>query len=180
MRSLARKILTIIIGAGIYCVLERFVGISTSLDGVRITYAQHFIIWVSVLTGPVIGGITGGIGEALSQIGLPSLDWITVFCTVLNCVAIGYFTRNLDVNNGFCNRNDIFYFEKVQMISNFLVWEIPYTALNVLVCREKIAIALYRGFWISLNNSISCMLLTSLFLSLYAKTRMSAANFYRD
>ena len=180
MRPLARNILTIIIAASIYCVLERFVGISTSLDGVRITYAQPFIVWIAVLTGPVIGGITGGIGEALSQIGTPSLDWITVLCTILNCVVIGHFTHNIDVNNGFCNRNDIFYFEKVQMISNCLVWEIPYTFLNFLVNKEKITIALYRGFWIAMNNSISCMLLTSLFLSLYAKTRMSAANFYRD
>lgn len=180
MRSFSKNLLIIIIGAGIYCVLERFVGISTSLDGVRITYAQPFIIWLSVLAGPLIGGITGGIGELLSQIGGPALDLSMVICTILNCSVIGFFTRKIDVNKGFFGKNEVFLFDKVQIISNFIIWEIPYTAIKVLIYRENLSAALERGFWIALNNSISCMLITSLFLALYAEARMTAANFYRE
>ena len=179
MRLFVKRVFIILLAAGIYCLLERFVGISTSLEGVRITYAQPFIVWVSVLTGPLIGGITGGIGEFLSQIGTPAWDWTTIICTILNCTVIGFFSRKIDVNNGFLSRNDIFYFNKVQVISNFIVWEIPYTALNILIYGEELSAALGRGFWIALNNSISCMMITSLFLALYAKTRITAANFYR-
>ena len=180
MRPTVKKVFVILFAAGIYCVLERFVGISTSLDGVRITYAQPFIIWVSVLNGPLIGGITGGIGEFLSQIWDPARDWATVICTILNCAAIGFFTRKIDVNSGFFDREDIFYFDKVQVLSNFIVWAIPYTVLNIRLNGEGLRTALARGFWIALNNSISCMIITSLFLALYAKTRMTAANFYRE
>ncbi len=180
MRPISKKILIIIAAAGIYCVLERFVGISTSLEGVKITYAQPFIVWVSVLSGPLIAGITGGIGEFLSQIGDPAWDWVTIFCTILNCAAIGFFTRKLDINNGFFNRNDIITFDKVQIISNYIVWEIPYTALKIWINKESLTGALHQGFWIAMNNSISCMLITSLCLALYAKTRITAANFYRD
>ena len=179
MRSFGKNVVIILFAAGIYCVLERFVGISTSLDGIRITYAQPFIIWVSVLTGPLIGGITGGIGEILSQFGDPAWDWSMVICTILNCAAIGFFTRKIDINSGFFDRNDILYFDKVQVISNFFIWEIPYPALNFWLRGEELRIALGRGFWIAMNNSISCMMITSLFLALYAKTRMTAANFYR-
>lgn len=180
MRPLSKKIIVIVFAAGLYCVLERFSGISTSLESLRITYAQPFIVWVSVLGGPLIGGIAGGIGELISQIWNPEWDWPVVLCTILNCAAIGFFTNKIDVNSGFFGRNDIFYFEKVQIISNLIVWEIPYTALNMWLREENWTVSLYRGFWIALNNLVSCMMLTSLFLALYVKSRMTAANFYRE
>ena len=180
MHRITKKVLTILFAAGIYCVLERFIGISTYLDVVRITYAQPFIVWVSVLTGPLIGGITGGIGELLSQVGDPGWDWPTIVCTILNCTAIGFFTREIDVNSGFFDKNEIIYFNKIQLFSNFIVWEILYSALNFWLNGEKLRVVLARGFWIAMNNSISCMMITSLFLALYTKTRMTAANFYRE
>ena len=180
MRPFTKKILVIIIAAVIYCVLERFIGISTSVDSIRITYAQPFIVWISVLAGPVVGGFSGGLGELLSQVEAAAMDYVTVVCTILNCVVIGYFTRNIDVKNGFFERNEVYNFEKVQVFSCFGVWGILFAVLNALINKEKFWMALGRGFWIGMNNSISCMLLTSLLLSLYAKTRMTAANFYRD
>lgn len=180
MRSFINKVLIVVFAASIYCVLERFEGISTSLESVRITYSQPFIVWISVLSGPLIGGISGGIGEVISQIGKVAWDWTKVLCTILNCAMIGFFTRKIDVKGGFFNRNDFFTFDQVQFISNFIVWEIPYTVLNMWLNKEELTMPLARGFWIALNYSISCMMLTSLFLALYSKTRMTAANFYRN
>lgn len=87
---------------------------------------------------------------------------------------------NQKINNGFFERKEIARFMKVQLISNFATWWLIYPLLSLLLYHTELKPVMDEGFLNALGYFISDMLISTLFLSLYAQGRFSKANFYRN
>lgn len=180
MNPTFKKILLIILfGCGFY-LIDQYDGIQTTIRNVRISYSFPLLAFCSVIYGPVVGGCAGLLGQVIVQTGELVPDWFAVIATVLYCVMIGLFCRKIDIGNGFFSRQDATFFNKVHIGASVIIFQFFYPLLNIIFNKIGIRDALTQGAIVSIDIVIGCMLLATMFLALYAKTRISAANFYRS
>ena len=178
MKSLFKRIVVILISSGIFYVIAHYMGISTSFESIRVAYDHSLAVIISVMFGPIVDAFSGEIGQTLTQLMELTPDWISVGCTVLNTGLIGFLMRKNDINNGFFYRKEAISFTRAQTLCNFAVWGVLSPVLNILIVHAEFQQAVLHGLRIAFNNSVSCMLVASLFLSIYARSRISELNFY--
>ncbi len=180
MKISVTEIVTIFISIGAYTVMDLFTGIRTALGNLHITYAEPFLVFISAVAGPISGAITGCIGQLIIQVREGDLDWPMTICAVLTCILIGFFTRSIEIKKGVFEKKEMASFNKVQILTNFLIWALAYPALTFFFTRTDLFNTFRMGFYIAVHNIISCTLLSTLFLAVYARTRMTPETFYRN
>ena len=181
MTSIIKKLLYIIIFAVIYFVLERFMRITTALEYIHFSYSHPLLNAVSIIIGPFVGSFASGLGEFLvywSQ-NLPT-DWGSVLCSFLNCGTVGFLMKNVDIKSGFFMRTDIKRYNISQFTSTFVCWSIIYPIFNVLMKVKDFQSSFNYGFGHFVGIGLTNFVAGTLMLTLYAKNRISAANFYRS
>lgn len=180
MNPTLKKILRIIFYGIIFFVAEYFWDTENVIDPIRITYSYPLMVFVSVIRGPFVGGMAIALGRALLQIGQDQFVWQPVLISAVNCAWIGFGMREVDIQNGFFERNDVALFNKIQIISNVVCWIILYPGLNYFIYHASLSAEFWDGFWQALGNILSNLVATTILLALYARSRISAANFYRN
>ena len=179
MISILKKLVYIIIFSGVYYVFERYLKIQTGFTYVSFSYAQPVLNSVSIIAGPLVGAFASAIGELLV---FQSLDmapnWVSAGCIFLYCGSIGLAMRNVNIKQGSFRKNDIMLFNHSHFFSGLVFWVILYPLLNRFFYHAnfweifKTGLGRACGFWIM--NFVTGTLL----LSLFAKSRISAENFY--
>ncbi len=180
MKITPNNILALFVSLGVYTGLDMLTGIHTAFENLRITYAEPFLVFVSTVAGPIFGAITGILGQLILQVREGVLDWPMTGCTALTCLAIGFFTRSLEIDKGIFEKKEMFFFNRVQIITNLIVWALIYPAAAWYFKRTDLLNILRDGVYITVHNVISCALLSTLFLAVYARTRITPENFYRN
>ncbi len=182
MREFLKKFLLIVVFAVIYYLLERYFSTKTPGTPIHISIAHPFMVFISIVIDPWIGGIGIAIGSLILQIqhGQSIINWVVIICPFLNCLSIGYMMKSIDLGNEYFGRKLIYRFFKIQITATFVCWVIIYPLLNVLMRQKRYITYLSRGFWQSLGFILSCGIATTLFLMLYARSRFTEANFYRS
>lgn len=180
MSPFLKKIFYIFLYGGLFFVLERYANINTAYRYIRFSLSNPLMNFVSVVYGPIVGGLSIAFGELLTFIVNKSYDWIAMGCAFINCAAIGFSMRSVDIAQGFFQRKDRTYFNTSQTLCNIIGWTVLFPLLNHFIRHTEIWPLLQMGFWNALSFSLSNSIVTTLFLSLYARTRISAANFYRN
>ncbi len=181
MSSFLKKILAIIIFAGLYYVLERYLKITTAFRYIQFSYAQPVLNFASVVLGPFVGAVASGLGELLLFVrsDVP-YDWVSIGCAALNCGIVGMFMIHSDITEGFFLRKDMIRFNSAHFFSGMFCWSVLYPGLRGLIFRadfyESINFSFGRFIGMTVMNFVSGTLL----LSLYARSRINAANFYRN
>lgn len=178
MKKILKNAAIIFLFAGIFYGLDFLESKYTAEAVFRVSIAYPFLNFIIVVFGPVIGGLAGILGNCLMQLGKVSPNWISIICSAVYCVGLGILTRSIDITNGFFMRKEVLQYNRSQAIQCILTEMILCPILSVLLLKADFLSVLNQGFWRSLTRILSCLFLTTLFLSLYARTRMSEANFY--
>ena len=179
MKISVTEIATIFISIGVYTGLDLLTGIRTAFGNLHITYAEPFLVFVTTVAGPISGAITGFIGQLIIQVREGDLDWPMTICTIVTCILIGFSTRSIEIKKGVFEKREIFSFNRFQILTNFLVWALAYPALTFYITRAELFNTFRTGFYIAVHNIISCTLMSTLFLAVYARTRITTETFYR-
>lgn len=181
MTSFLKKILYIAVFTAFYYVLERYMKITTAFRYIQFSYAQPVVNSASVIYGPVVGTFAGAFGELLICIwkGAP-LDWVAVVCAALNCGTVGLSMIHSGVSEGFFLKRDVIRFNLTHFFSGMVCWGIIYPGLSVLLRHVEFQAAINYGFGRFIGMAIMNFVSGTLLLSLYAKSRINAANFYRS
>lgn len=181
MSSFLKKILYIVIFTGLYYVLERYMKITTAFRYIQFSYAQPVMNFATVVYGPVVGTIASAFGEMFICMwkGTP-LDWVAVACAALNCGTVGLAMIHSGVNDGFFMKKDVTRFNLTHFFSSMACWGIIYPGLSVLFRHLDFQAAINFGFGRFIGMVIMNFVAGTLLLSLYAKNRINAANFYRN
>ncbi len=180
MKISVKSVANIFLSIGIFVILSMLTGIATIFDDLRITYAHPFLAFISVVAGPVSGAITGFVGQLIVQVHDTVLDWPAVICTVLNCIAIGYFSRSIEIRDGIFEKKEMVLFNKVQIISNLIIWAIVYPVFTHFLTKASWESVIITGIKTSLAFITSCMTAATLLLGIYARSRITPENFYRN
>ena len=182
MRQFLKNILLILVFAAIYYLLELFFKTTTPKYPIHISMAHPFMVFISIVISPWIGGISIALGSLLLQIlyGQTHINWVVIICPFLNCVSIGYLMKRIDLGKEYFGWKLIAQFIKIQSAATFVCWVIIYPILNVVMRKKNYLTYLNRGFWQSLGFILSCGVATTLFLMLYVRSQFTEANFYRS
>ncbi len=182
MRQFLKNILLILVFAAIYYLLEQFFKTTTSNYPIHISMAHPFMVFISIVISPWIGGISTALGSLMLQIlyGQTHINWVVIICPFLNCVSIGFLMKRIDLGKEYFGLKLISRFIKLQFLATSVCWVIIYPLLNVLIRRKNYLTYLNRGFWQSLGFTLSCGVATTLFLMLYVRSQFTEANFYRS
>lgn len=180
MKNLLRNIFIIIIFSGAYYVLERYAMVHTAFIYIPFSYAHPVVNFAGLIYGPLFGAISCALGEFLSMLGNELYDWPAVFCAFLNCGSIGFAMRNNKIREGLFPRREQLRFDLTQFLSNLFCWAGLYPVLSSLLLQKNFQSMFTIGLGKAIGMSITNAIAGTLLLSLYAKTRISAANFYRS
>ena len=180
MNSVLKKTAVTLLTAIVFYGLAYYEGRTADTAILRVYLSYPTLLFVAVVYGPLAGAASGLLGQIILQTGVPAPDWAAVICTTVYCALVGFFCRNIDIRSGFFDRKDATRFNNIQMLSAVSSVLALYPALSVLIRHVSWQDALHAGFFSAVNMILGGMLIATLFLALYAKTRLSAANFYRS
>lgn len=179
MKKILRFIVTVILLTTLYVVLERFTDMPTGLIYVNISFALPLLCAGSVVFGPVFGFFSALLGQVIMGFLYDSIDWPASVCCAIAISLIGFSMRNVDIKNGFWERSDILRFIGFQFLIFHFCWLLIYPAFRILLFHHPVSESFTAGFQEAQSCTYSCMVIATLYLTVYASSRVSAANFYR-
>lgn len=180
MSPFIKNILRIICYGGVYFIFERFLVMGGPVRNITVSCTYPFLVFISVVNGPLVGGLSAALGKYLIQINAPSVDWILIICAFLNCAWIARGMKDVGIRNGVFNRIDILHFNNVQLLSNIVCWVLVYPLLTHFLLKVNLMEVFQSGIWTALGYFLSDVIAATLFLAIYAQSRMTAVNFYRN
>ena len=179
LRIILQKILKILLFGILYFLVNRFIDPLIEFAPISFSYSFALLISISVIDGPLVGGLSIALGTFLGQFAANRYNWIFIICSFLDCALVGYSMNYLDIHNGIFERKDITNFNRNQLMSQIACWMISYPALAYFNFKEPIIPTIGKGFYIAFSYFISCLIISTLSLDIYSRTRVSEANFYR-
>lgn len=167
-----KTIVAIGIGSAVFVILSRFAAIPTPIPNTSIQTAYAFLALMAVVFGPIAGGLIGLIGHALTDaISYGSVWWSWVIVSLFVGLAIGFLTRNIQVEDGVFTKKDIIRFNISQVIAQAIGWFILAPALDVLIYAEPANKVFTQGIVAGISNIITVGVIGTILLTAYAKTR---------
>lgn len=167
-----KTIVAIGIGSAVFVILSRFAAIPTPIPNTSIQTAYAFLALMAVVFGPIAGGLIGLIGHALTDaISYGSVWWSWVVVSLFVGLAIGFLTRNIQVEDGVFTKKDIIRFNISQVIAQAIGWFILAPALDVLIYAEPANKVFTQGIVAGISNIITVGVIGTILLTAYAKTR---------
>lgn len=172
MKINTRTIVAIGIGSAIFLVLNRFVSIPTPIPNTNISTAYPFLAFMAALFGPIAGALIGLIGHALTDmLFYGSVWWSWVVASVVFGCCVGFVSNRLSIESGETRMGDFITFNVYQLIANLIAWLVVAPGLGILIYGEESTKEFVQGAVAGLANFVSILILGTLFLFTYAKTR---------
>ena len=185
MRTFIKNVLLIILFAGAYFVLEVFLGADTPVKQIDISVGFPFLVFLSIVINPFLGALGLALGNfivlyTLANQIIGNVDWGIIICSFLNCISISLAMKKINLRNEFFGRDQIIYFNRVQIVSNLFYWAGLYPLFKFLLKHGEYLKTLSWGMWQAFGNTLSCLLAATLFIVLYSRSQYTEANFYRS
>lgn len=160
------------LGAAIFTLLFMFVKVPSPIPETSFQTAYGIAGFFGALFGPVAGGLIAFIGHALSdfiQYGSPWWSWVIASGVSGFCFGFAYkFTR---VEEGEFGGKSILTFNIIQILGNVVAWIVVAPLLDIIIYAEPVTLVFTQGAVAALLNSVSCGVIGTILLAIYAKTR---------
>jgi len=179
-----KTIVAIGIGSAVFVILGRFASIPSFLPNTSIETSYAFLALMSVVFGPIAGGLIGLIGHALKDaIFYGSIWWSWVIVSAFVGFFIGLaatWVRSIRVEEGLFGKREIIYFNIIQVIVNAIGWFLIAPALGVLIYAEPANKEFAQGLFAGISNIITVAILGTILIATYAKTRSKSGSLYLE
>ncbi len=176
-----KTIVAIGIGAAVFVILGRFVSIPTGIPNTTIETSYGFLALMSIIFGPVAGGLIGLIGHALKDlIFYGSIWWSWVIVSGLVGLSIGFAWKKIDIESGIFNKNKIITFNIVQIVVQAVGWFFVAPFLDVLIYAEPANKVYFQGAIAGVANMVTVGVIGTLLLLTYAKTRSQSGSLDKE
>ena len=177
MKLNTRTIVAIGIGSAIFLVLNRFVSIPTPIPNTNISTAYPFLAFMAALFGPIAGALIGLIGHSLTDmLFYGGVWWSWVVGSIALGAIVGSCWNRLSIERGETKLSDFITFNVFQIIGNAIAWGLIAPGLDMLIYAEPAQKVFSQAAAASLANMLSILILGSLFLFAYSKTRTQSGS----
>jgi len=172
-----KTVVAIGIGAALMFVLMRFVAIPTGIPNVNINLGIAILAVFAAIFGPVAGFLIGLIAHFLVDLTWGwGVWWSWVICSAFFGLGIGIFRNFYMVEEGGFGLKQILCFNAAQIGANALVWGAIAPTLDILIYREPADKVYLQGVVAGASNAVVVMILGTLLLIGYSKTRTRAGS----
>ena len=171
-----KTVVAIGIGAALMFVLMRFVAIPTGIPNTNINLGIAILAVFAAIFGPVAGFLIGFIGHTLVDLTWGSVWWSWVLSSALFGLAIGSFRKSYKIEEGGFGVKQAVFFNGIQIVSNILVWVFIARTLDLLIYQEPFEKVSLQGFVAAALNVVSVLILGTLLVIGYSKTKTRAGS----
>ena len=148
-----KTIVAIGIGSAVFVILGRFVVIPTGIPNTNLETSYPFLALMSVVFGPVAGGLIGLIGHTLKDFTTyGSAWWSWIICSGIIGIIFGFAGRKMDLQHGEFTTNDMVRFNKV----------------------------FTQGVFATVSNIVAVGIIGTLLMKAYASTRTKKGSLSKD
>lgn len=179
-QSTTTKIVAIGIGAAVFFILGRFLSIPTGIPNTALETTYPFLALMSVIFGPVVGGLIGLIGHGVKDLLTYGL-WISwVISSGITGIGYGLISRRINISNGVFDKSDIIKFNVGQVLTNLVAWGLVAPVLDILIYSEPANKVFTQGIVAALSNSVAVAILGTILIIAYTKTQTPDNSLKRD
>ncbi|KQL52230.1 hypothetical protein AN964_00860 [Heyndrickxia shackletonii] len=176
-----KTIVAIGIGAAVFAVLGRFASIPSGIANTSIETSYAFLALMSIVFGPIAGGLIGLIGHALKDaIFYGSVWWSWVIVSVFVGFFIGLVSKKINIESGVFRVKQIVTFNLIQAIVQAIGWFLIAPSLDVLIYAEPSHKVYTQGLVAGISNIITVGVIGTVLLLAYAKTRSKTGSLTKD
>ncbi|BBD15111.1 ECF-type riboflavin transporter substrate-binding protein [Melissococcus plutonius] len=181
-KSLSVKtIVAIGIGSAVFVILGRFVVIPTGFPNTNLETCYPFLALMSIVFGPIAGGLIGLIGHTLKDLTTyGSAWWSWIFCSGMIGMIYGFIGKKLSIQHGLFPKKELIYFSICQIIGNLIIWDGLAPTLDVLIYSEPANKVFTQGIIAVILNVLSMAIFGTLLLSTYAAKRVKKGSLKKE
>ena len=176
-----KTIVAIGIGSAVFVILGRFVVIPTGIPNTNLETSDPFLALMSVVFGPVAGGLIGLIGHTLKDFTTyGSAWWSWIICSGIIGIIFGFAGRKMDLQHGEFTTNDMVRFNIFQAFGNIVVWGLIAPSLDILIYSEPASKVFTQGVFATVSNIVAVGIIGTLLMKAYASTRTKKGSLSKD
>ncbi len=176
-----KSIVAIGIGAALFFVLGRFVSIPTPVPNTNATVQYGLLAFLSVVYGPVVGGLVGLIGHALIDFSFGwGIWWSYVLASAMFGVLMGVAAKLLKMNEAEMGKKGLVKFNIGQVVCHLLCWFGIAPVLDVLMMAEPWDKVFAQSLTTTTLNIITTAIVGSLLCVAFAATKTKAGSLTKE
>ncbi|MGK0552369.1 ECF-type riboflavin transporter substrate-binding protein [Enterococcus faecalis] len=176
-----KEIVAIGIGAALFVILGRFVVIPTGFPNTNLETAYPFLALMSVIFGPIAGGLIGLIGHTLKDFTTyGSAWWSWIICSGIIGVIYGFAGSKIDLQHGIFTKKEVILFNIWQVVGNIVVWGVIAPTLDILIYSEPANKVYTQGVIATSLNIVAVGVIGTLLMIAYAATRTKKGSLTKE
>jgi len=172
-RGFFRYAASIIIGAGLMFVLNRYIAIPSGVPDTSVQLGIPILAVFAAVLGPLAGFLIGFIGHALVDIswgGIGGVWWSWVIASALFGFAVGFFRKSFKIEEGRFGVKQALIFNSVQAAANIASYVFIARILDLFMYNEPFGKLTLQGFVAAGINIAAVLILGTILAAGYSKT----------
>jgi class 3 adenylate cyclase/uncharacterized membrane protein len=169
----AKYTVSIIIGAGLMFVLNRYIAIPSGVPDTSVQLGIPILAVFAAVMGPLAGLLIGFIGHALVDIswgGIGGVWWSWVIASAFFGLFIGFFRNLYKIGEGRFGVKQAFIFNGVQAVANIASYVFIARILDLYMYNEPFGKLTLQGFVAAGINIAAVLILGTILAAGYSKT----------
>jgi len=172
-----KTVVAIGIGAALMFVLMRFAAIPSGVPNTNLNLGIAILTVFAAIFGPIAGLLIGFIGHTLVDLTFGfGVWWSWVIADALYGLAIGLFWKFYRIEEGGFGIKQAIIFNGVQILSNVAAWALIAPTLDILIYQEPSDKVYLQGLVAASLNAAVVLILGTLLVIGYTKTRTKAGS----
>ena len=172
-----KTVVAIGIGAALMFVLMRFAAIPSGVPNTNLNLGIAILTVFAAIFGPIAGLLIGFIGHTLVDLTFGfGVWWSWVIADALYGLAVGLFWKFYRIEEGGFGIKQAVIFNGVQILSNVLAWALIAPTLDILIYQEPSDKVFLQGLVAASLNAAVVLILGTLLVIGYTKTRTKAGS----
>jgi len=171
-----KTVVAIGIGAALMFVLMRFAAIPSGVPNTNLNLGIAILTVFAAIFGPIAGLLIGFIGHTLVDLTFGGVWWSWVIADALYGLAVGLFWKFYRIEEGGFGIKQAVIFNGVQILSNFLAWALIAPTLDIIIFQEPSDKVFLQGLVAASLNAAVVLILGTLLVIGYTKTRTKAGS----
>ena len=175
-----KSIVAIGIGAALFFVLSRFVSIPSPVANTNICLQYGLLAFLATVFGPVVGGLVGFIGHALTDLSWGSPWWSWIIASGVFGLLMGFSVKVLKINEEEIGKKGLIKFNIAQIVIHLICWCGVAPVLDILIYSEPVEKLFAQGLMAAIGNAVTTAIVGSLLCVAYAATKPKANSLNKE
>jgi energy-coupling factor transport system substrate-specific component len=172
VKTVVKTAAAIVIGAALMFLLNRYVALPSGVLNTNLNLGIAILAAFAAIFGPLAGFLIGLIGHFLTDLTAGyGLWWSWIFSSALFGLAVGFFWKSYNVEEGGFGIKQCLVFNGVQAVANVIAWVFIARTLDLIIYNEPFELVSLQGFVAAGLNIAVVQLLGSLIVFCYSKVK---------